>query len=95
MTFYVPVYTHCSDCGNYSGCHFHGPAFTTERHARLWLSENPNPDAGPGFGQGDDVITIETGSDISGLVGATTTQIEAELWRRGQGRILRPHAERA
>ena len=63
MKIYVPVHTHCSECGNYSGYASLGVAFTTLQAAEEFLRSHPNPDVGWGNSTAVNVLELDGPSD--------------------------------
>jgi len=62
MKVYIPVYTHCSDCGTYSGYSPVGPAFTSRDEADKFLSANKNPSRR--WGDGEKILEVEVQTDL-------------------------------
>jgi hypothetical protein len=56
MVVYVPVYTHCSTCGTYSGYDTLGVAFSSIEEAKEYLRSHPNTSTM--WGSGEEVITL-------------------------------------
>jgi hypothetical protein len=57
MTVYLPVYTHCSECGSLSGYVIPGPGFATRQEAEEWLAVHPN--TSKRWGDGQTVVVVE------------------------------------
>lgn len=53
---FAVAYTHCSDCGTFSG-YYILKTFRTESSARQWAEDNPNPDIK--WGSGTVVLTLD------------------------------------
>ena len=57
MKVYIPVYTFCSDCGQFSGYNDLGLVFNLKEKAEVYLSNHPND--GKRWGDGQQILELE------------------------------------